>query len=213
MNNNKPFRILVVCTGNVCRSPLVERLLQQGLDKVSSSTFEVRSAGTQALVGHSMTPQITGLARVLGADHVDFVSRQLSGELLTGQNLVLALTRQHRSRILEIAPRLLKRTFTLREFGRMVRFTAQTEDLDHKGAANAYTRWEELLPLAASSRHEVMGTSSDDDVVDPYRKDDAVHQRMVEQIFPAVQSIIGFERDAVRQDSDRRSIEYENSGD
>ncbi|WP_446740540.1 arsenate reductase/protein-tyrosine-phosphatase family protein [Ornithinimicrobium sp. CNJ-824] len=44
-------RILVVCTGNVCRSPLVERLLQQGLDeRWGPGAFEVRSAGTGALV-------------------------------------------------------------------------------------------------------------------------------------------------------------------
>ncbi|HSP60467.1 MAG TPA: low molecular weight phosphatase family protein, partial [Ornithinimicrobium sp.] len=59
-------RILVVCTGNVCRSPLVERLLQDGLDeRWGTGRFVVRSAGTGALVDHPMDERsaevLTGL--------------------------------------------------------------------------------------------------------------------------------------------------------
>ncbi|GMA87571.1 hypothetical protein GCM10025868_28210 [Angustibacter aerolatus] len=47
-----PARVLVVCTGNVCRSPLVERLLRQ---RLGTDAVDVSSAGTQALVGEPMT--------------------------------------------------------------------------------------------------------------------------------------------------------------
>lgn len=174
---------------------MVERLLQKGFDETSMGKFEVRSAGTHALVGQAMTPRIAGLVRIFQANDADFVSRQLSKEVLEGQNLVLTLTRQHRSKVLETAPTLLRRTFTLREFGRMVRsISSNGREPDSGWSSAMYERWEQLLPLAASVRHEVMANSSEDDVVDPYRRDDHVHQRMVEQISPAVHSLIRFER-------------------
>jgi protein-tyrosine phosphatase len=40
-----PTRILIVCTGNICRSPYAQYLLGGGLSEVDASGFEVRSAG------------------------------------------------------------------------------------------------------------------------------------------------------------------------
>mgnify|MGYP002738687724 CR=1 FL=1 len=47
-----PYRILTVCTGNVCRSPAAERLLEHTLNP----SVTVRSAGTRALVGEPIHP-------------------------------------------------------------------------------------------------------------------------------------------------------------
>ncbi|MEO8284563.1 MAG: hypothetical protein ABI568_14370, partial [Pseudarthrobacter sp.] len=51
-----PIRILTVCTGNICRSPVAERLLQAGLEQVKPGAFRVRSAGTRAMVGDPVQP-------------------------------------------------------------------------------------------------------------------------------------------------------------
>ena len=53
------FSILAVCTGNVCRSPAVERLLASKL----GPTVSVRSAGTHALVGHPISEPMAALLR------------------------------------------------------------------------------------------------------------------------------------------------------
>lgn len=192
MSQFQPFRVLVVCTGNVCRSPLVERVLQARLDEAAPGAFEIRSAGTNALAGHGMTAEIAAIAGDLGGSDAGFISRQLTGQVLAGQDLVLALTREHRAKVLEIAPRLLRRTFTLREFGRMVRFvTAQSAKSEWAG--RPYDRWQQLLPAAASVRHQILADQDEDDVVDPFRRDEAVHQEMVSQIAPALESLVRFE--------------------
>lgn len=174
---------------------MVERLLQSGLDDASPGSFAVRSAGTGALVDRGMTPQIAGLVRVLGGSDANFVSRQLTPDVLRDQNLVLALTRDHRSKILERAPTMLRRTFTLREFARMVDFIASSSPYKIDNSFDAYDKWEQLIPLASAVRHEVMASPIEDDVVDPYRRSDGIHQQMVGEIVPAVRSLLSFVKD------------------
>ena len=49
-------RILIVCTGNICRSPLAEQLLRQNLTAAGIDAV-VTSAGTRAMTGSAMTPE------------------------------------------------------------------------------------------------------------------------------------------------------------
>ncbi|WP_434618325.1 low molecular weight phosphatase family protein [Arthrobacter sp. A5] len=191
MTSQAPFRILAVCTGNICRSPMTERLLQHGLDAASPGSFSVRSAGTGALVGSAMDPQIEGYVQVFGASAEGFVSRQLTAEILQGQDLVLALSREHRSRIVTLSPALLKKTFTLRELARILPGVP-----GESGAAPAdpAARWRSALTraLRARTRHAV--DPKEDDVVDPYRRDDHVYQQMMRELTPAVRTLIEWEQ-------------------
>jgi protein-tyrosine phosphatase len=176
MSTSTPFRILTVCTGNICRSPLAERLLQAGFDAMAQGEFAVASAGTGALVGSGTEPHVAGFVHVFGADSTNFASRQLNVNILAGQDLVLALTRAHRSKVVELAPSLLRRTFTLRELAR-------------------------LLPLVEGQRAMALRLRTanpvgpeEDDVVDPYRRSDEVYQEMLRQLTPAVDILLSWEQ-------------------
>ena len=57
--SEEAFSILTVCTGNICRSPAVERLLTRKL----GPTVSVSSAGTHALVGHPIAEPMASLLR------------------------------------------------------------------------------------------------------------------------------------------------------
>src|SRR5215204_6047632 len=81
------FSILTVCTGNVCRSPAVERLLASKL----GPTVEVASAGTHALVGHPISEPMAALLSGSGIEDQPFAARRLSEEMLKGADLVLPL--------------------------------------------------------------------------------------------------------------------------
>src|SRR5215204_3965961 len=72
------FSILAVCTGNVCRSPAVERLLATKL----GPTITVSSAGTHALVGHPISEPMAMLLRNRGIDTLPFEARRLSEQML-----------------------------------------------------------------------------------------------------------------------------------
>ena len=187
MTSNAPFRILTVCTGNICRSPMAERLLQMGFDSLAPGEFEVASAGTGALVGSAIEPHVAGFINVFGGDSADFTSRQLTPEILQGQDLVLALTRQHRSKIVEMSPALLRRTFTLRELARLL---PEVEADPHVSAAE---RWKSAIAVALRLRTAHPAGPGEDDVVDPFRRADEVYQQMVRELSPAVKSILAWE--------------------
>ena len=187
MTETAPFRILTVCTGNICRSPMAERLLQAGFDSQAPGEFEVSSAGTGALVGHAIEPHVAGFVNVFGGDASGFVSRQLTPEILQGQDLVLALTREHRSKVMELAPGLLRRTFTLRELARLL------PAVDADPQLPAAERWREALSRTLRLRTAHPAGPGEDDVVDPYRRDDAVYQQMVRELTPAVKELLAWE--------------------
>ncbi|MCQ2001784.1 arsenate reductase/protein-tyrosine-phosphatase family protein [Arthrobacter zhaoxinii] len=183
-----PFRILTVCTGNICRSPMAERLLQSGLDQMAPGEFEVTSAGTGALVGSGIEPHVAGFVNIFGGSSAGFTSRQLTLEVLQGQDLVLALTRGHRSKIVELAPGLLRRTFTLRELARLLPLVDADPD------ATTADRWQAAMARALRLRSAHPAGPEEDDVVDPYRRSDDVYQQMVRELTPAVDALLAWER-------------------
>ncbi|MHA3024408.1 arsenate reductase/protein-tyrosine-phosphatase family protein [Mycobacterium sp. BMJ-28] len=73
------------------------------------------SAGTRAVIGHAMHVEAARVLSDLGGDGSAFAARQLTPRIAGGADLVLAMTTQHRDAVLEMAPRLLSRTFTLAE--------------------------------------------------------------------------------------------------
>ncbi|GAA3180313.1 protein-tyrosine-phosphatase [Streptomyces ramulosus] len=119
------FRILHVSTGNVCRSPITERLHRHALDLrlggAGSSGLVVESAGTW---GHEGAPMETHAATVLadyGADPAGFLGRELLDEHVIRADLVLTATRDHRAQVISMGHSAGLRTFTLKEFNRLVR--------------------------------------------------------------------------------------------
>lgn len=97
--------ILVVCIGNICRSPVGERVLQLQLPNM-----KVKSAGLGALVGHSADLTASEVAQELGISLDGHKGRQFTVELGTSQDLILAMEPAHRSEIGRIAPQLLGKT-------------------------------------------------------------------------------------------------------
>ena len=97
------FRILTVCSGNICRSPLAEQLLRAGLAGIDG--VSVGSAGTVALVGEGMTPEAQGLSVRFGAaDAAAHVARLLDEQAIRDADLVLGLAREHRRAVVELVP-------------------------------------------------------------------------------------------------------------
>ena len=72
------------------------------------------------MIAHPMHPDSARVLQDLGGDPAGFAARQLTPKIASSADLVLALTRAHRDAVLELAPRQLKRTFTLAEASRLV---------------------------------------------------------------------------------------------
>jgi protein-tyrosine phosphatase len=189
----RSVRILTVCTGNICRSPVAERLLQAGLDQVRPGAFEVRSAGTRAMVGDPIQPGSADIIRTYRGTPDGFAARQLTPTILRESDLVLAMTSGHRGEVMQMDASLLKRTFTIREFARMLEVLEQREtpapDVDTADS------WRELPARAASVRHLALTQdATENDVVDPYRRGQETYQQMEDQLAPAILAILRYAR-------------------
>lgn len=117
------MKILFVCTGNICRSPLAERMLQNRSDELGLG-LTVSSAGTRALNGHPMHPESQRVLRQRGLQPGDFVSRMLTESLAVDADYVLGMTREHRAFARQLAPVRWRRMFALREIGAMSTISA-----------------------------------------------------------------------------------------
>ena len=177
-----PARILTVCTGNICRSPAVERLLRA---RLTGTDVVVESAGTHAVVGAGVSTPMVPLLTAAGASADGFAARQLTPAVLGDVDLVLALTRSHRSAVVEHAPAAVRRTFTLLELARLLAHVDPAAL--HAAGATPGERVRALPALAAGVRH--LAGTGDDDVVDPIGRSDAVYRDSFNSLAPAVDTL------------------------
>jgi protein-tyrosine phosphatase len=185
-------RILTVCTGNICRSPVAERALQAGLDAVKPGTFRVRSAGTLAVAGAPVQLPSARIIEGFGGSSDGFAARQLTPRMLRGTDLILTMTAAHRRDVVRLDPSVLKRTFTIREFARMLT-VLEERDAGPAPDADLVTWWKALPERAAAVRHlALVGNAAENDVADPYRLGPEAYQRMADELAPAVLTILRF---------------------
>jgi len=177
-------RILVVCTGNVCRSPFVERVLRlelAGLDIV------VESAGTGALVGQPMDAHAAHQVRAHGADPSDHVARQITARLIEGADLVLTATRRHRGEVAVMSPRALRYAFAWNDFAELVR-TMSAEELDRRRQGGSLRQ---VVAAVAAQRGSVPPRSAPEvDIVDPYRQGREVFQQMGHEVMASLPGVV-----------------------
>ena len=101
--------ILVVCVGNICRSPMAEYLLKARLP--ADSGKQVHSAGIGALVDKPADATAQELLQEQGIDASPHRARQVTQEMLARADLILAMEDGHLKRLHEIAPQIRGRAF------------------------------------------------------------------------------------------------------
>ena len=94
-DDREPFRILFVCTGNTCRSPLAEALARRGLQERGWDHVSVESAGIATTTGLPASEGSRTAARERGLDLSDHESAQLTEERVDRADLILAMTPSH----------------------------------------------------------------------------------------------------------------------
>ncbi|GAA1460741.1 low molecular weight phosphotyrosine protein phosphatase [Williamsia maris] len=113
-------RILFVCTGNICRSPMAEYLLRSRLTDLPDPVV-VHSAGVGALNGDPMHPQSLRVLRERGIDGEDFSARYLVADMIGEHDLIVGLSRAHRDDATSKVPMAWRRAVTLRELDHFIR--------------------------------------------------------------------------------------------
>jgi protein-tyrosine phosphatase len=176
------FRILVVCTGNIARSPMAQRLLEHRLLAVPS--LSVSSAGTWGHEGSPMERSAAAALAEVGIDEGGFRARELTLGMVRSAALVLTATRDHRAAVLRHDPTALRRTFTLRELARLAALPVAASELQ-PGPARAHR----VVEAAAGARGSVRVPPREDDVADPFGAPLSVYRACRDQIRVAVDQI------------------------
>jgi protein-tyrosine phosphatase len=182
--------VLHICTGNLCRSPIAERLMVDGLHRhygAIADTVVVQSRGLGAVVGARMHPLSVAELERRGIDASGFVARQLDLRELDRADLVLTATRRQRDEVIASRPAKLGRVFTWRELAWL---------LDDLG--NTIVRGDTLidrvriLPKAAGLRRGHLRPPSPEefDVADPIGGTELDFKQAAAEIDDAIETII-----------------------
>lgn len=104
-------RILVVCDGNICRSPTVAAMLQS-----LKPEKRIASAGLVGLEGQDMEPTARDVAECNGLVCGQHIARKLTAELCHDSDLILVMESRHRDRIIQRFPEASGKTFLLTQW-------------------------------------------------------------------------------------------------
>ncbi len=173
--------ILVVCTGNICRSPLAEQLLRSRF-AAAAVRVTVRSAGTYATVGDRMTRQAEDLSLRYGGDPSGHRPQQLTAELVAGVDLVLTATREHRGETVSLHPLAARYSYTINEFARLVSGASPVEAPTIRAFLAAIAALRGQTPPPSDPRQ--------DDIEDPYRRSQDVYDRVGLAVDAATSAIV-----------------------
>lgn len=173
-----PTSVLCVCTGNVCRSPALQRLLETYGD----GSVNVSSAGVSALVGEPMAPHTAELLEQQGIDVAGIRGRQLTATMIEDATVIITMTQRQRSAVVRLVPSAVRRTFTLLELAALLHGAGGL----NAGPSDA-TRWAAVPRLANTRRTAVRSAMLD--VPDPWNQPPRVHRRSLVAIVAAVRVI------------------------
>jgi protein-tyrosine phosphatase len=187
-----PFTVLHVCMGNICRSPMAERLLTLAVREAGGSDDLVHShsAGTGGWhVGEEMNPPAARQVKQRGGDTSDFGARKLRSEHIDSADLILTATADQLDYVLALRPDAAGRTFVLGEFGRLL----ARVDLDSlpasDGSAKAVLSRGEALVTAIDGVRDGAHARPGDDLDDPWGRGEQTFNRIANEIDATVRPL------------------------
>ncbi|MEP7180082.1 MAG: hypothetical protein ABI775_13425 [Pseudonocardiales bacterium] len=155
------FVVLFVCTGNICRSPMAERLFEARTDP--RLPLWTASAGTTGLTGWAMDAPSALVLRELGGESEGHSAQRLDRRLITDADLILTAEIKHRNAVIRTDRRAAGRTFTLLEFGRVGAGLGPLPDPPSADDLRA-----RVAQVAASRGAQSEAGPASDNIADPY---------------------------------------------
>ncbi|MFG1951139.1 phosphotyrosine protein phosphatase [Micromonospora sp. NPDC048830] len=192
-----PFTVLHVCMGNICRSPMAERLLalavrerlaRRGLAPAAADELlHSHSAGTGGWhAGEEMNPPAARQVVARGGDVAGFAARKLRSDLVDAADLVLTATADQQEYVVALRPDAAPRTFVLGEFGRLLGAVDAAALPPAAAAPDAvYARGVALVAAVHGARQGASALHTDD-LDDPWGRGDQCFGRVADEIEETV---------------------------
>jgi protein-tyrosine-phosphatase len=172
------FRILFVCTGNIHRSAAAELAARFLLD--ADAPVDLASAGTGAVTGHDMGENTIRALGELGIPTPPHAARPVEPVLVSGADLILTADAGHAAVILENWPAALRRTFRLLEFARLAATVPTLPPGSRPDLIRAH------VTTILGQRGLAQRPSTTEDLPDPVRADYKRTLALTQQIVAAV---------------------------
>jgi protein-tyrosine phosphatase len=191
-----PFAVLHVCMGNICRSPMAERLtVRAARERVGDRADDLVLTGSAGTGGwHAGEPMNPPAAREVlrrGGEDRGFAARKLLGDHVEAADLVLTATSEQVDYVVGLRPDTAGRTFVLGEFGRLLA-RVEPEGLPpyapEPGAV--FARGVALVEAVDGLRGGEPPHASDD-LDDPWGRGDAFFTRVADEIDVTVRLLMG----------------------
>jgi protein-tyrosine phosphatase len=199
-----PFTVLHVCMGNICRSPMAERLLALAVRErvaalpvgtpggapLGDELVHSHSAGTGGWhAGEEMNPPAARQVRGRGGDDARFAARKLRSDQIDGADLVLTATADQQDYVVALRPDAAERTFVLGEFGRLLA-GVKADELPPAGPdpEAVYARGVALVAAV----HALRGDSPPlpgDDLDDPWGRGDQCFSQVADEIEETIRPL------------------------
>ncbi len=205
-------RVLFVCTGNTCRSPMAEAMMRK-IAEDEKIPVEVRSAGVAAMVGSSASPQAISVLKEKGIDH-QHRSQSTTEELLQWAEWIFTMTTSHKQMLIQQYPQFAEKMYTLKEYAsphfselqklhqqldslylemesRRVELVSQHQEKSEEELDKIlYTELDPLLKQEKELLNHIMGLTQSLDIQDPFGGTEEIYRSCLEEIEKEIRQII-----------------------
>jgi len=184
-------RVLIVCTGNTCRSPMAEAMLRD-LAERSGKPLEIRSAGVATADGLPITSHAAATLRKRNLA-LPGASTMLSEDDVRWANIILTMTASHKRAILERFAQALSKTYTLKEYA--LRGDPVMDDVAE--AERLYSEWQvkqalgqNLTSEERTRLFELQRSIPDFDIADPFGGPLSLYEQCADEIEDILMTLV-----------------------